>query len=309
MLYRYPRRMAATLVNGQPRSLGDAGAVGPIGLGIWRLTGESTRDHDALVHTAVDLGVTLVDTADVYGLDWGGAGAGTCETALGRVLHASPALRDRVVLAVKVGIVPGVPYDSSATHLIQACEASLVRLRSDHADLLLIHRPDPFTHPDEVARVFDTLRTRGLVRECGVSNYLPSQVEALQRACARPLVAVQPRFSCAHLAPMYDGTLDQCAASGYVPLAWSSLDGGRLATGEGLRPDVMSVLDEIAERECSTRTAVAVAFVLAHPTKPVALVGTTRPNRLADVVSSTTVHLDRRDVYRLVEASTGARLP
>lgn len=301
--------MAGTLVDGAPRSLGDAGQVGPIGLGIWRMTDGSTAGHVALLQSAADLGVTLLDTADVYGLDWGGSGFGACEEALGRTLRASPGLRDRFVIAAKVGIVPGVPYDSSAAHLEAACEASLARMGLDHADLLLVHRPDPFTHPDEVARAFASLRQRGLVREFGASNFLPSQVAALQRAVERPLVAIQPRFSCAHLDPLSDGTLDQCLSDRCVPLAWSALDGGRIPTGEGLRPELLAVLDDIAERQSSTRSAIAVAFVLAHPSTPVALVGTQRAERLAEIARAGGVRLDRADVYRIIQASTGTPLP
>jgi len=301
--------MADNLVSAGPRSLGEAGKVGPIGLGIWRMTVGSTVNHVALLESAADLGATLLDTADIYGLDWGGSGFGACEEALGRAFRAAPGLRDRFVVAAKVGIVPGVPYDSSAGHLEAACEASLARMGTDHADVLLVHRPDPFTHPDEVAAAFASLHRRGLVREFGASNYLPSQVEALQRSVERPLVAVQPRFSCAHTAPLADGTLDQCTADRLVPLAWSALDGGRIATGEGVRPELLSVLDGLAERERVTRSAVAVAFVLSHPASPVALVGTQRPDRLSEVARAVGVSLGRTDVYRIVEASTGTRLP
>jgi predicted oxidoreductase len=301
--------MAENLVSEGPRSLGEAGQVGPIGLGIWRMTVGSTSEHVRLLESAADLGATLLDTADVYGLDWGGEGFGSCEEALGRALRSAPGLRDRLVVAAKVGIVPGVPYDSSAKHLEAACEASLTRMGIDYADVLLVHRPDPFTHPQEVAAAFASLRTRGLVREFGVSNYLPLQVAALQRVVERPLVAVQPRFSCAHTAPLTDGTLDQCTVDRMVPLAWSALDGGRIATGEGVRSQLLEVLDDLATRERVTRAALAIAFVLAHPATPVAMVGTQRPDRLAEIAKATQVRLDRSDLYRIIEASTGSRLP
>jgi predicted oxidoreductase len=179
----------------------------------------------------------------------------------------------------------------------------------DYADVLLVHRPDPYTHPEEVAAAFASLRARGLVCEFGVSNYLPSQVSALQCAVERPLVAVQPRFSCAHTAPLTDGTLDQCTVDRMVPLAWSALDGGRIATGEGVRSQLLEVLDDLATRERVTRAALAIAFVLAHPATPVAMVGTQRPDRLAEIAKATQVRLDRSDLYRIIEASTGSRLP
>ena len=203
--------------------------VGPIAFGCWRLTTSSTPEAAALVGGALDLGCTLVDTADVYGLDWGGGGFGSCEARLGEVLAAHPSLRDRMVLATKGGIVPGVPYDSSAAALTVACEASLRRLHVDHVDLYQVHRPDLFTHPAEVARALVALHDRGLVRAVGVSNHTPAQVSALQVHLSLPLTSVQPEFSVVALGALRDGTLDQAMQHGLAVLAWSPLGGGSVA--------------------------------------------------------------------------------
>lgn len=301
--------MEENLVSDGTRRLGDEVEVGPIGFGCWRLTGASDGDNARLISTALDLGMNFVDNADVYGLDWGGTGFGACEEALGRVLAADPSLRDRMVLATKGGIVPGVPYDSSGAYLISACEASLHRMGVDHVDLYQIHRPDMFTHPEEIAVAFASLRDRGLVSLFGVSNYTPSQTITLSTYLEEPLVSTQPEFSCVALAPMRDGTFDLCMEEGITPLAWSPLAGGRLATGDGVRPDLVSVLDELAAREGTSRAAVAIAFVLAHPADAVALVGTQRAERLSDLASALRVTLSRTDVYRIVVASDGVPLP
>lgn len=301
--------MEENLVSDGTRRLGDDVEVGPIGLGCWRLTGASDSDNSRLISTALDLGINLIDNADVYGLDWGGSGFGSCEEALGRVLAADSSLRDRMVLATKGGIIPGVPYNSSGAYLISACEASLHRMGVDHVDLYQIHRPDTFTHPEEIAVAFASLRDRGLVSMFGVSNYAPSQTIALSTYVDEPLVSTQPEFSCAALAPMRDGTFDLCMEEGITPLAWSALAGGRLATGEGVRPELVSVLDELASRENVSRAAIAIAFVLAHPAEVVALVGTQQADRLADLASAVRVTLSRTDVYRIVVASDGAPLP
>ena len=301
--------MDENLVSGEPRRLGDDVEVGPIGFGCWRLTGTSDTDNERLVSTAIDLGMTLVDNADVYGLDWNGTGFGACEEALGRVLTRNPSLRSRMTLATKAGIIPGVPYNSSGEYLISACEASLRRMGVDDVDLFQIHRPDHFTHPEEVAIAFASLRDRGLVSNFGVSNHTPAQTRALAAFVEEPLVSTQPEFSCVALSPMRDGTLDMCIEDGLTPLAWSPLAGGRVATGQGVRPELLSVLDELASRENASRAAVAVAFVLAHPADAVALVGTQRPERLVDLANATRVSLNRTDVYRIVQASDGAPLP
>jgi predicted oxidoreductase len=301
--------MEDNLVSDAMRRLGDDVEVGPIGFGCWRLTSASDADNARLISTAIDLGMNLIDNADVYGLDWGGTGFGTCEEALGRVLANDPSLRDRMVLATKGGIIPGVPYDSSGAHLISACEASLRRLGVDHVDLYQIHRPDVFTHPEEIAVAFASLRDRGLVSMFGVSNHTPAQTMALSAYVEEPLASTQPEFSCAVLAPMRDGTLDLCLEQGITPLAWSPLAGGRLATGDGIRPELTAVLDELAAREGVTRAAVAIAFVLAHPADVVALAGTQTVHRLVDIARSTAVRLSRADVYRIIVASDGAPLP
>ena len=301
--------MEENLVSDGTRRLGDEVEVGPIGFGCWRLTGASDADNARLIATALDLGMNLVDNADVYGLDWGGSGFGACEEALGRVLAADPSLRDRMVLATKGGIIPGVPYDSSGAYLISACEASLRRMGIDHVDLYQIHRPDVFTHPEEIAVAFASLRDRGLVSMFGVSNYTPSQTIALSTYVEEPLVSTQPEFSCAALAPMRDGTFDLCMEEGITPLAWSPLAGGRLATGEGVRPELVSVLDELAVREGTSRAAIAIAFVLSHPADAVALVGTQRTERLGDLATAVRVTLTRTDAYRIVVASDGVPLP
>jgi predicted oxidoreductase len=250
-----------------------------------------------------------VDNADVYGLDWGGGGFGACEEALGRVLSLRPELRDKMQLASKAGIVPGIPYDSSPEHLVSACEASLRRMGVDHVDLFQIHRPDHFAHPLGIAEAFANLHRRGLARAFGVSNHTVHQTDALLAVLEVPFVSVQPEFSAARLTAMRDGTLDQCLRAGLVPLAWSPLAGGRLATGDGVGPELVAVLDDLAAREGTTRTVIAVAFVLAHPSRPVALVGTQDPARLRELAAATSVTLDRSDLYRIVEASDGVPLP
>ncbi|MEM9564040.1 MAG: aldo/keto reductase [Actinomycetota bacterium] len=300
--------MSASLVDASPRTLGSF-SVGSLAFGCWRLTTDSTDDARALIETAIANGMNLIDNADVYGLDWGGRGFGDNEVVLGKVLAAAPELREQMVLATKGGIRPPTPYDSSPAYLRQACEDSLGRLGVDVIDLYQIHRPDFYTHPAAVAETLAALRDEGKIREVGVSNHLPSQTEALQAHLPFPLVADQPEFSLVALDPLRDGVLDRAMATGRVPLAWSPLAGGRLATGEGLAPELLTVMDELAEREGVSRATLAIAFVLAHPSRPVAIVGTQRPDRLAEQAAAAGVHLDRDDVYRLIQASEGRPLP
>ena len=262
----------------------------------------------AVIDTGLDLGMNLVDTADIYGLGWGGKAFGEAEENLGRVLAGAPGLRGRMVLATKGGIVPGVPYNSGRDAITAACEASLRRLRTDVIDLYQIHRPDMLTHPAELPGP-QRLRAAGKIREAGVSNFTPRQHEALAAHLPFPLASSQPEYSAAHLAPLRDGTFDLCMRDGVLPLAWSPLGGGRLAEGSDVRGELLAVLDRLAEREGVDRPTLAVAFVLAHPARPVALLGTQQPERLTRLAGATAVHLDRNDTYDIIEASEGQRLP
>ena len=283
--------------------------MGPLGVGCWRFVARPDDELRAVVETGLDLGMNLVDTADIYGLGWGGQAFGEAEDNLGRVMAGTPGMRDRMVLATKGGIVPGVPYNSGAEAITAACEASLRRLRTEVIDLYQIHRPDMLTHPAELAEALDRLRSAGKIREAGVSNFTPGQHEALAAHLPFPLATTQPEYSAAHLAPLRDGTFDLCMRDGVLPLAWSPLGGGRLAEGSGVRPELLAVIDRLAERESVDRATLAVAFVLAHPSRPVALLGTQRPERLSSLALAARVHLDRNDVYDVIEASEGQRLP
>jgi predicted oxidoreductase len=297
-----------TLVNSSSRKLGPF-EIGPLAYGLWRFTNPDLGESTKLIETALDAGMNLIDTADVYGLDYGGTGFGSVEEHLGAVLAASPGLRDRMVLATKGGIVPPVPYDSSPTALRAAVEASLRRLQVDHIDLYQIHRPDLFTHPAAVADTLQAMVGEGKIGHLGVSNHTPAQTRALAAHLDVPLLATQPEFSAAQLDPLRDGTLDLCMETGLIPLAWSPLAGGRLAVGVDIPAALVEVLDELAAREGTDRATIALAFVLSHPARPVAIIGSQTPQRISDSTRALAVNLDRNDVYNVIEASEGVPLP
>jgi predicted oxidoreductase len=298
-----------TLDTSSSRSLGPLDPVGPLAFGHWRFVGHDLATATELVETALELGMNLIDTADVYGLDWGGEGFGDAERLLGSVLRSSPSLRDRMVLASKGGIWPGIPYDSSARYLTSALDASLSRLGVDRIDLYQIHRPDMFTHPEDLAATLRAFVEQGKVGAVGVSNFTPAQTEALVSYLGDIVVATQPQLSVNHLTPLRDGTLDQAMRLGLRPLAWSALGGGSLATGHNVRTELMLEIDALAARESVDRTVVALAFVLAHPSRPVAIVGSQKPERLRAATAALDVSLSRDDLYTLIEASEGEPLP
>lgn len=302
--------MRESLVDPAPRRLGSR-TVGALSFGCWRFTMRDIGEAGALVDTALELGINLVDTADVYGLDWNGTGFGSVEELLGRVIAKRPTRREAMVLATKGGIIPGIPYDSSPAALRSALDASLRRLGVDHIDLYQVHRPDLFTHPEALASTLQSFIDSGRVSMVGVSNVTVAQTRALRAYLGDALVSTQPEFSAAHLEPLRDGTFDLCMELGINPLAWSPLGGGRLLddTDPSARPELRLVLDELATREGVSRACIAIAFVLSHPARPIAIVGTQQPERLRELTRAAQVELDRSDLYRIIVASEGVPLP
>jgi aryl-alcohol dehydrogenase-like predicted oxidoreductase len=284
--------------------------VSRLGWGMWRFHGEDLARARALVDAAFAAGINLFDTADIYGFN-GRDGFGDAEILLGRLFAADPGLRHRMVLASKGGVVPGVPYDSSADYLVAACEASLRRLGTDHLDLYQVHRPDLLTHPAEVARALDTLVASGKVRAVGVSNYSPAQTAALVAHLHAPLASLQPEFSPLVLEPLADGTLDLALQHRISVLAWSSLAGGRLgAPGDDARAQrVCAELDRQAQRFGVSRAAATYAWIMAHPGGVIPIVGSQQVSRVRDAAAAYQVEWTRADWYRVLVASRGVALP
>ncbi len=292
------------------RALGQSGLrVSPLAWGMWRFCGGDAAAGAALVHAALEAGITLFDTADIYGPDNGEA-FGAAEALLGAVLAREPALRARMVLATKGGIEMGVPYNSSARYLVSACEASLRRLGVEQVELYQIHRPDVLAHPAEVARALTALREAGKIREAGVSNYSATQIRALVAHLPFPLAAVQPEFSALSIGPLADGVLDLAQELGLGVLAWSPLGGGRLGVPQDARAvAVAGVLDRLAAREGVSRSAVAYAWIMAHPAGCIPIVGSQQVARIAEAPAALRVRLSRADWYEVLTAARGEKLP
>jgi predicted oxidoreductase len=288
--------------------------------GCWRLgpAPELRAAGRQAVVTACETGYTLFDHADIYG-------GGEAEKIFGEVLCDVPGMRERILIVTKAGVrraddPPGSPYhyNLSGEHIIRSCEGSLQRLGVETIDLFLLHRADWLVDPADVAGAFAKLKQSGKARFFGVSNFRPTLVGALQAACPMPLVAHQVEISLGQLAAFDDGTLDQCLTAKMTPMAWSPLGGGQFADGarrllkyqEGYRTEgVLPLLDEYAKQRGVTRSAVALAWLLKHPSGIVPIVGSTNPRHIRDAARATEITLSREEWYRLFTAARGEPLP
>jgi predicted oxidoreductase len=284
--------------------------------GAWRLLDGQSADADAvarLIDTSVDLGLTSFDHADIYG-------GYAVEEAFGAGLARWKGRRDGIELISKCGIMLETPnrpqnrlkhYDTGAAHIEASVERSLKNLRTDYLDLLLIHRPDPLMDADDTARTFERLVTAGKVRAVGVSNFTPAQFDLLASRLPFPLVTNQIEHSVLETSALTDGRLDHAQRLGYAPMIWSPLGGGSLFTGEGVREQrVRAALDAVAdETGVGDISTIATAWLLRHPAGLVPVLGTMKPERLAQLVKALDVTLDRQQWFAVLEASEGRAVP
>jgi predicted oxidoreductase len=275
--------------------------------GFWRFTAGQVDEAIAMIEQMRAAGIDHLDTADVYG---GASGFGGAETLLGAVRVRATKLLDGAVIATKAGCAPGTPYNSSAPYLTAACEASLKRLGIERIDLFYVHRPDLLAHPAEVAGALDDLVREGKIASVGVSNYTVAEVAAFKRFLKAPLVAHQIEFSAGHIDPLFDGTLDQAMAEGIAAAAWSPLARGGFAdNGPAALAPVRATLAKLAVAHGTSPTAIAIAFLLAHPAAVTPILGTTSPARARECLDALKIDLSRRDWYDVVEAARGKRMP
>lgn len=292
------------------RQLGQSGIeVTSMAWGMWRFAGRDVSEATQLIHAVLDCGITLFDTADIYGFN-GTGGFGDAEALLGEVLANDKGLRSRMILASKGGIMLPRPYDSSASYLEQAIDATLARLGLDSIELWQIHRPDILTHPEEVARTLEQAVQSGKIQNIGVSNFTQSQISALNHFLDQPIVSTQPEISALRIDPMENGELDQAMVMDLTPLAWSPLAGGRIASPDDDRSHaVVKELDRIAETFGVSRAATAYSWIMAHPSRPIPIIGSQRTDRIADAMDAMTVRWSRQDWYAVLVAARGVPLP
>jgi len=292
--------------------------VSSVVLGLMRIPKMSNAEIATLVGTAQDAGVNVFDHADIYGGE-----RHLCEQRFGEAVTFSAAQREAVFIQSKAGIRPGF-FDFSAEHILRSVDGSLKALKTDYLDLLLLHRPDTLVEPEEVASAFDTLAAAGKVRNFGVSNHTPGQVELLKMAVKQPLVANQVQLSITH-APLFAqgvaanmagldqsisrdvGLLDYSRLNKMMLQAWSPFqkgffDGVFLGDRENFAA-LNDAIDELAKQYGVTPTGIAVAWITRHPANIQVVLGTTNPGRVKDAAAGSSVSLTRQEWYRLFTAA------
>lgn len=271
-----------------------------------------TGEYLRMIQACLDMGVTTFDHADIYGHY-------TTEEEFGRALASAPALRRQLQLITKCGICMVTPnrpehrirsYNTSKEHIISSTERSLKNLHTDYLDLLLIHRPDPLMHPQEIAEAFQQLKTQGKVLHFGVSNFTASQAALIHQAT--PLVTNQIEISILNVEPFLDGQLDHCLMNGIRPTAWGPLGSGRLFHTE--EPDertkrILAVAQLLGDKYQLKPDQILLCWLLTHPAGIVPVLGTSKSERIREAMAASEVTLTREEWFMLWRASTGHEIP
>ncbi|MDW6003367.1 aldo/keto reductase [Vibrio mangrovi] len=283
--------------------------------GYWRLAEWNMTPQERLTFLKqhVELGITTVDHADIYGYY-------TCETLFGEALALQPSFRQHIQIVTKCDIQlcgSAFPqrqinyYDTGKAHIHQSVNHSLARLGVDEIDVLLIHRPDALMDADEVAQTFSELQQAGKVKHFGVSNFTPSQFDLLQSRLDQPLVTNQVEINPLHFDVIHDGTLDQMQMLRTRPMAWSCLGGGAVFSGESEQVQrVRQVLTEIGQEVgAQSIDQVIYAWVRRLPSLPVPILGSGKIERVKAAVAALKIELSREQWYRIWVASKGHPVP
>ncbi len=283
--------------------------------GTWRLlsTKPTAQEINARLNACLDLGITTIDTAEIYGLY-------EVEKLLGEALALSPGLRDKLEIITKAGIY--VPcayhpdrhtafYNATGPRLIKSLDKSLRWLGTDHVELFLVHRPDWLVRADDTAAGLNQLLRDGKIRSAGVSNYSPSQFDLLNAQMEQPLATNQIEFSLLRMDPILDGTFHQCEKLGISPMAWSPLAGGKIFDPQNEAAQRLAGAAEkmSARYGGATLEQLAYAWVMAHPSRPLAILGTNKVERIHSATKGDAITLEREDWYVLWEAAQGRRIP
>jgi predicted oxidoreductase len=292
-------------------------------LGLMRIQSLSDSEVQQLVGTAREVGINFFDHADVYG-----SGTHGCEERFGQAVRFTPSEREQVLIQSKVGIRDGF-WDFSKEHILQSVDESLAALRTDHLDILLLHRPDTLMEPEEIAAAFDALEAAGKVRHFGVSNQTPGQVELLKRSLNQPVLVNQVQLSITHAALVAqgiaanmagldqsidrdNGILDYSRLNGITLQAWSPFqkgffDGVFIGDRETYA-ELNDLLESLAAKYDVTPTGIAVAWITRHPADMQVVLGTTKPERVRESAAGSELRLTREEWYGLFRAA-GHTLP
>ena len=290
-----------------------------IALGCMRLAKLNIEQTEKLILCALENDIKLFDHADIYGNR-------KCEELFGEVLKRNPNIREKMIIQSKCGICKGY-YDLSKEHIIRQVEESIKLLNCKYLDILLLHRPDALVDYNEVNEAFNYLYNNGLVKSFGVSNMNPMQIELYNKYLTNKIKYNQVQFSIVHSHMISEGLfvnmsenegslrsgnlleyslLKEIELQAWSPLMASWDDGSFIDNPK--YETLNNKLQELSDKYNVTKNAIAIAWILRHPSNITPVVGTTSINHLLQLVKAKEINLTREEWYSLY-LSAGHILP
>ena len=267
----------------------------------------SKSEMSDLMHHCISNGITTFDHADIYG-------AYTTEADFGEAFKDSGIKREDIQLISKCGIQylcenrsnKVKHYDYSKDYIIWSVDESLKNLNTEYLDLLLLHRPSPLMIAEEIADAVNTLKKDGKIKEIGVSNLTPSQMEMV--GLRSDIDVNQIEFSLTQHTAMHDGTLDYMKTCGIKPMSWSPLGSVFREDTEQTRR-VHKQLGELLDKYNATEDQLLLAWILKHPAGIHPVVGTTNKERLTNAIAASKIELELEDWFLILVAAQGHKVP
>ena len=266
----------------------------------------STKEQIDMIQFCIENGNSTFDHADIYG-DY------STEAQFGKAFFESGIKREEIQLISKCGIqLVGEARDNKLKHynyskeyIIWSVEQSLINLKTDYLDTFLLHRPSPLMQPNEIAEAISELQKSGKLKNFGVSNFTPSQVDLI--ADKVPISVNQIEFSLTNPIAMQNGSLDQMLQKSIQPMCWSPLGSVfRHETPQSLR--IKEVLNVLSEKYAVSEDVLLLAWILKHPAKISPVIGTTNKERILNANKALEINLDLEDWFLLLEASQGEEI-
>jgi predicted oxidoreductase len=280
--------------------------AGTMSWGIWDKN-LNQKEMENMIHICLENKITTFDHADIYG-------SYTTEAAFGKAFASSKILREKMQLISKCGIQLVSEnrtntikhYNYSKDYIIWSVENSLKNLQTDFLDVLLLHRPSPLMHADEIAEAVLKLKTEGKILDFGLSNFTSSQTELIRQKTEISYNQVQ--FSATHLEAMLDGSFDYMQIHNIRPMSWNPL-------GTVFREDIEQtrrlkrILVKLVEKYHVGSDTILLSWILRHPAKVIPIAGTVNVARIQSLMKAVDLQLEKEDWFAIWVESMGKDVP
>lgn len=280
--------------------------AGVMNWGVWDKN-LKTKEMENLIQTLINQNITTFDHADIYG-------GYTTEESFGKAFKNSGIKRENIQLISKCGIKYVCDkreyeikhYDYSKKYILWSVDETLKNLETDYLDLLLLHRPSPLLQPEEVAEAISILKTNGKIRNFGVSNFLPQQVELLKKHVT--IDANQIQFSATHFEPMLDGQLDYMHTHSILPMAWNPL-GTVFKNNDEQTNRLKNLLTELIVKYEVSADIILLSWIKKHPSGVLPVFGTANLDRIENLKKLENFTLEQEDWFKIWTESMENKVP